>query len=311
MINIVKRRYLFFGISLLVIIPGILALLAWGFPLAIDFTGGNLLEVRLESGKLPPPAEVIALYAGLGFPDTQVTTSGTDTLIIRSKTMDEGLVNQAVTKMGEQFGTAIVVLRSDSVGPSVGQEVASRAAGAVALAALGIMLYITYSFRGVQHAFRYGVAAIIAMLHDVLVVIGVEAILGYFLGWEVDALFLTALLTVIGFSVHDTIVVFDRIRENSGLYKRMPYESVVNNSVVQTLARSINTQLTVMFTLFALALFGGITIRHFVIILLVGVFSGTYSSIFNAAQILVVWENKEWRWWFNRSNKPSDTQLTA
>lgn len=311
MINIVKRRYLYFGISLLVIIPGLLALLFWGFPLAIDFTGGNLLEVRFEDAKLPQPAQVIAVYTELGFPDTQVTTSGSDVLIIRSKTMDESTVNSAVQKMGEQFGAKVVVLRSDSVGPSVGQEVATRAAGAVALAAVGIMLYITYSFRGVPHAFRYGVAAIIAMLHDVLVLIGVEAIFGYFLGWEVDALFLTALLTVIGFSVHDTIVVFDRIRENSAIYKRMPYETIVNNSVVQTLARSINTQLTVMFTLFALALFGGITIRHFVIILLVGVFSGTYSSIFNAAQILVVWENKEWRWWFNRSKRPSDTQLTA
>ena len=311
MIDIVKRRYMFFGISLLVIIPGLIALLIWGFPLAIDFTGGNLLEVRFESGKLPQPAEVIILYTELGYPDSQVTTSGSDVLIVRSKTMDEAAVAQAITRMEEEFGSTIIVLRSDSVGPSVGQEVASRAAGAVALAALGIMLYITYSFRGVPHAFRYGVAAIIAMLHDVFVVIGVEALFGYFLGWEVDALFLTALLTVIGFSVHDTIVVFDRIRENSNLYKRMPYETVVNYSVVQTLARSINTQLTVMFTLFALALFGGITIRHFVIILLVGVFSGTYSSIFNAAQILVVWENKEWRWWFNRSNKPTSPQITA
>jgi preprotein translocase subunit SecF len=311
MINIVKYRYLFFGISLLVIIPGMLALLIWGFPLAIDFTGGNLLEVRVDSGTLPKPAQVIALYNGLNHPDTQVTTSGNDVLIIRSKEMNETEVANTVKAMEDQFGIKLIVLRSDKVGASVGQEVATRAAGAVALAALGIMLYITYAFRGVPHAFRYGVAAIIAMLHDVLVVIGVEAIFGHYLHWEVDALFLTALLTVIGFSVHDTIVVFDRIRENSTVYKRLPYETIVNNSIVQTMARSINTQLTVMFTLFALALFGGVTIRHFVIILLVGVFSGTYSSIFNAAPILVVWENKEWRWWFNRSNKPKDNQAAA
>jgi preprotein translocase subunit SecF len=170
----------------------------------------------------------------------------------------------------------------------------------VALAAVGILAYITFAFRGVPHAFRFGTAAILAMLHDVAVVIGVEAILGHFLGWEVDALFLTALLTVIGFSVHDTIVVFDRIRENSQIYRRLHFEKVVNHSIVQTLDRSLNTQLMVMFTLFALALFGGETIRHFVIILLVGVFSGTYSSIFNAAPVLVVWENREWRTWFNR-----------
>jgi preprotein translocase subunit SecF len=155
----------------------------------------------------------------------------------------------------------------------------------------------------VEHAYRYGTAAIIAMLHDVLVVIGVEAILGYFFGWEADALFLTALLTVIGFSVHDTIVVFDRVRENSGIYRRIEYEKMVNHSIVQTLDRSITTQLTVMFTLFALVLFGGDSIRHFVIILLVGIFSGTYSSIFNAAPILVVWENHEWSTWFKRKEE--------
>jgi len=169
------------------------------------------------------------------------------------------------------------------------------------MAALAILAYIWYAFRGVEHSFRYGTAAIIAMLHDVFVVLGVEAILGYFLGWEADALFLTALLTVIGFSVHDTIVVFDRIRENSHVYRRIDYETLVNHSTIQTLDRSINTQLTVMFTLLALALFGGETIRHFVIILLVGIFSGTYSSIFNASPILVVWENREWKNWFKRS----------
>jgi preprotein translocase subunit SecF len=152
----------------------------------------------------------------------------------------------------------------------------------------------------VPNAFRYGVSAIIAMIHDILVVVGTEALLGHFLHWEADALFLTALLTVIGFSVHDTIVVYDRIRENANIYRRIPYETLVNHSIVQTLVRSINTQLTVLITLLALSLFGGATIRHFVVILLIGVFSGTYSSIFNAASILVVWENKEWKHWFRR-----------
>jgi preprotein translocase subunit SecF len=133
--------------------------------------------------------------------------------------------------------------------------------------------------------------------------LGAGAIFGHFLGWQVDSLFLTALLTVIGFSVHDDIVVFDRIRENANIYRRVEFEKVVNHSVVQTLDRSINTQLTVMITLLALALFGGASIRHFVVILLVGVFSGTYSSIFNASPILVVWENKEWRNWFRRKTE--------
>jgi preprotein translocase subunit SecF len=191
-------------------------------------------------------------------------------------------------------------LAFSSVSASVGAEVTRAAGIAILMAAAAILLYIWYAFRGVDHAFRYGTAAILAMLHDVFVVLGVEAILAYFFGWEADALFLTALLTVIGFSVHDTIVVFDRIRENSHVYRRVPYEPLVNHSIVQTLDRSLNTQLTVLFTLFALVLFGGESIRHFVIILLVGIFSGTYSSIFNASPILVVWENQEWKNWFRR-----------
>jgi preprotein translocase subunit SecF len=305
MIDIVKRRYLYFGISLLVIVPGMIALMIWGLPLAIDFKGGSLLDIRFESGIVPPPADVTALYAANGFSDSIVQTSGNNGLVIRSLDMSDATRNQLVSEMEKRFGGPITVQRFETVGPSVGQEVATRAAGAVGLAALGILLYITYAFRGVSHAFRYGISAIIAMLHDVAVVIGVEAILAHFLGWEIDSLFLTALLTVIGFSVHDTIVVFDRIRENANVYRRLPYETVVNHSIVQTLVRSINTQLTVMLTLLALALFGGITIRHFVVILLVGVFSGTYSSIFNASPILVVWENREWRNWFRRGEKAS------
>jgi preprotein translocase subunit SecF len=301
MLDIVKRRYLYFGISLLVIIPGLLALLLWGLPLAIDFTGGSLLQVHFDSGNVPEDTQVLALFSEFGFDDSLVQAAEGNAIIIRSKSMDENTRAEIVAEIENRFGGPVTVQRSENVGPSVGQEVASRAAGAVALAAIAIMLYITLAFRGVPHAFRYGVSAIIALIHDVFVVVGVEAIFGHFLGWEVDALFLTALLTVIGFSVHDTIVVFDRIRENTNVYRRLPYETVVNHSIVQTLARSINTQLTVMFTLLALALFGGVTIRHFVVTLMVGVFSGTYSSIFNAAPILVVWENREWRNWFRRS----------
>jgi preprotein translocase subunit SecF len=300
MIDIVKRRYLYFGISLLVIFPGMIALLIWGLPLGIDFKGGSLLDIRFYTGTVPQPAKVAALYAENGFSDPIVQTSGENGLVIRSLEMTDAQRNQLVSAMEIRFDSKITVQRFESVGPSVGQEVAKRAAGAVGLAALGILLYITYAFRRVSHAFRFGVAAIIAMLHDVAVVLGVEAIIAHFFHWEVDSLFLTALLTVIGFSVHDTIVVFDRIRENLSLYRKQSYESVVNHSIVQTLVRSINTQLTVMLVLLSLALFGGITIRHFVIILLIGVFSGTYSSIFNASPILVVWENREWRTWFRR-----------
>ena len=313
--NIIKYRYIYFGISLLVIVPGLIALILWGLPLGIDFTGGSLLEVQFASGQPPSISNVATLYNQLSTPQMDISNPvvqpvGTDSLSIRSKEMDDTLKGAIVTALQDQFGggQAVTITNFTQVSAVIGQEVAVRAAGAVALAAIAILIYITIAFRGVQHAFRYGTAAIIAMLHDVLVVVGMEAIIGHFLGWQADSLFLTALLTVIGFSVHDTIVVFDRIRENSNLYRRIGYETVVNHSTVQTLDRSINTQLTVMFTLLALALFGGTSIRHFVVILLIGVFSGTYSSIFNASPILVVWENKEWRTWFRRKPQPTTTQ---
>jgi preprotein translocase subunit SecF len=305
MLNIVAKRYWFFGISLLVIIPGVIAIILWGLPLAIDFTGGSLLEVRFESGVPPQPAEIVQLYEENQIGDASVQTVGTNGISIRSKAISDETAAKLVEEMTSRFNVPVTILRFGSVGPAVGSEVAQRAAGAVGLAALGILLFITYAFRGVPNAFRYGVAAILAMIHDVAVVLGIEAFLGHLLGWEVDALFLTALLTVIGFSVHDSIVVFDRIRENQKIHRRLDFETLVNHSIVQTLDRSINTQLTVMLTLLALLLFGGVTTRHFVTILLIGVFSGTYSSIFNAAPILVVWENQEWRTWFKRAQTVS------
>jgi preprotein translocase subunit SecF len=224
--------------------------------------------------------------------------------------MNDGTKTKVVTALQTQYGGGQTVIIQDfnQVTASVGAEVARAAALAVVMASLAILLYIWYAFRKVNHPFRFGVAAIIATIHDTLVVLGMGAILGHFLGWQVDSLFLTALLTVIGFSVHDDIVVFDRIRENSNIYRRVEFETVVNHSIVQTMDRSINTQLTVMITLLALALFGGDTIHHFVVILLIGVFSGTYSSIFNASPILVVWENKEWRNWFHRKDESLTVQ---
>jgi preprotein translocase subunit SecF len=202
--------------------------------------------------------------------------------------------------MTEQIGEPTVV-RFDSVGPSIGEQVTSRAALAVAVASILVVVFIAWSFRGVENAFRYGISAILAMLHDVALIFSITAIGGLLFGWEIDSLFLTALLTVIGFSMQDSIVVFDRIRENANILRRLDYETLVNHSIVQTLQRSINTQLmTVEFLLLALALFGGVTLQEFAVVLLVGLMSGTYSSIFIAAPILVVWENKEWKTWFHR-----------
>lgn len=301
MLNILGKRYLFFGISLLVIVPGLLLAALHGLPLAIDFTGGTLLEVRFAPGMAPAPGEVIALYDQIGVEDVKVQTTEEDLILIRSSFLDESSRAQILDALQEKTQNQATLQRADSVGPTIGREVTLRAALAVAVAAIVIVLYITYAFRGVPHAFRYGVCAIIAMIHDVGVVFSLAAIGGLFFGWQIDALFLTALLTVIGFSVQDKIVVFDRIRENNAIHRRLPFETLVNHSIVQTLQRSINTQLmTVEFMLLALALFGGVTLREFAIILLVGLFSGTYSSIFIAAPILVAWENREWRYWFGR-----------
>jgi len=314
--NIIKHRYLVFAISLLIIIPGLIFMgLNWiqhptegPLRLGIDFTGGSLLEIQIESGTIPPSENVQAIYNSFStvnqdISDPIVQSLGEDGLSVRSKAMSDETKGLIVADMESKFGTKITVLNFTSVSPSVGKEVARSAAGAVAMASVAILLYIWFAFRSLPHAFRYGTAAIMAMLHDVLVLVGVEAMLGFFFGWEADALFLTALLTVIGFSVHDTIVVFDRIRENLTIYRKVEYETVVNHSMVQILDRSINAQLTVLFTLFAMVLFGGDSIRQFVIILLVGVFSGTFSSLFNAAPILVVWENREWNTWFKRGSK--------
>jgi len=311
--NIIKHRYLYFLISLIVIIPGLIFMgLEWRahpeegpLRLGIDFRGGSLLEVQF-TGARPSSDEIRAIYDAnateaepIGEPVIQPL--GEDAYSIRSRTMSDETKGKLVTAMEALGGgSTVTVLNFTSVSPAVGAEVTRAAGFAILMAAVAILIYIWFAFRGVEHPFRYGTAAVIAMLHDVLVVLGVEAMFGYFLGWEADALFLTALLTVIGFSVHDTIVVFDRVRENSHIYRRVDYETLVNHSIVQTLDRSISTQLTVMFTLTALALFGGESIRHFVIILLIGILSGTYSSIFNATPILVVWENKEWKNWFGR-----------
>jgi preprotein translocase subunit SecF len=303
MIDILGKRYLFFAVSLVLIIPGLVIIAIFGLPLAIDFTGGSLLEVQFP-GAAPAPADVFVLYNDLGVTDVQVTPSDNNILIIRSSFMEEEKRVEILGAMEQRFNADIILLRADSVGPTIGEEVTSRAAMAVGVAALGVIIYITFAFRGIPHAFRYGVCAIIAMLHDFLVVLSLAAIGGLFFGWQMDSLFLTALLTVIGFSVQDKIVVFDRIRENSNIYRRLPFEKLANHSIVQTLQRSINTQLmTSEFMLLALALFGGVTLREFAIVLLVGLFMGTYSSIFIAAPFLVLWENREWKSWFKRDKQ--------
>lgn len=308
--NIVRHRYWWFAISLLVIVPGAIFLGLYGLRAGIDFSGGSLWDIRFLEQKQEQlnTEEIAAVFTAQGFDGALVQFSSDATnasaipeVLVRSKPVSPDQQLQITQALEQKYGK-IDRAEVQSVGETVSAESTRSAVIAVLAASLMILVYLSLAFRRAPHPFRYGVCAIIAMLHDVLVVIGVAAILGHFLGLEVDALFLTALLTIISFSVHDTIVVFDRIREN--LISRRPgevFEDIVNHSIVQTLPRSINTQLTSFFTLMALVLFGGESIQHFVLILLVGLISGTYSSIFNAAQLLVVWENHEWRTWFRRS----------
>jgi preprotein translocase subunit SecF len=301
MIDILSKRYIYFLISILVIVPGLIILATGGLPLSIDFTGGSLLEVQFDAGKTPQPGELVTLYETIGIDDAQVQTTDSGTLLIRSSFLTNETRDKILSSMKTEANSEVSVIKFDSVGPSIGSQITSGAAWAVSIATFGVALYIALVFRKVPNALRYGVCAIIAMIHDVAVVFSIAGIGSLFFDWQMDALFLTALLTVIGFSVQDKVVVFDRIRENTNILRRLNYETLVNHSIVQTLQRSINTQLmTVEFLLLALAMFGGVTLQEFAVILLVGLFSGTYSSIFIAAPILVLWENREWKNWFRK-----------
>lgn len=311
MIDIVGKRYWYFALSLLVIIPGLIAMgityaqTGMPFRLAIDFTGGTLLELKFDKPQTFATDEVVKVFQQFGFGtnDVHVQSSGTDTLIMRSSELTQDKKAAIEDALAVKFGK-FTENRADTVGPAISAEVTQGATAAATLAAIGILLYITWAFRRLPQPFRYGVCAIIAMIHDVLVILGTASIFGLLFGWEVDSLYLTALLTVIGFSVHDTIVVFDRIRENLSRMRGTQFEQVANHSILQTLDRSINTQLTVLFTLAALLLFGGITIQHFVATLFIGILSGSYSSIFNATPLLIVWENNELGRFFRRA-KPA------
>jgi preprotein translocase subunit SecF len=298
MFNIVEKRHWYFLLSSLIIIPGLVAIvysiITFGSPvkLSIDFTGGTLLELRFDQAT--EPADVRQVLAESDYPGSTVTTTADDTVLIRTKAMDPAAKVTVMDALEAEFGPA-EELRFESVGPAVGAEVTRTAGIAVAVAALFILAFIIFAFRKVPNAFRYGMCAIAAMIHDILVTLGLFSLAGLILNWEADALFLTALLTVIGFSVQDTIVVFDRIRENIPRRRGESYETIVNRSLLETIHRSLATQLNAIFVLIALLLFGGATTKQFVAVLLVGLLSGTYSSIFNAVPLLVVWETGKLR----------------
>ena len=290
--KIVEHKKWYFLISGLLILPGLFFLFAGGLKLGVEFRGGSLLDARFDTA--PQVAEMKDLFAKLGHPEAVVQGAEGGRLQIRTGEMQAeelGLVQRTITS---QYGTRFKDLSTSVVSPSFSGELIQNAIGAITVASIMIVFLIAFAFRSFGWgAFRYGIAAIIALLHDALVVLGLFAFLGYFFNVEVDSLFVTAVLTIIGFSVHDTIVVFDRIRENLRLNPGEALNAVINFSIMQTLARSVITSLTVVLTLLALYLFGGFSMRNFALALLVGIVSGTYSSIFNASQIVSLWQETE------------------
>lgn len=293
--NIIKHRNWFFTLSLAVIIPGIIALSVWHLKLGIDFEGGTLWEINFTDQTKTPVVDANAIkdeFQKDGVEVASLSKTSERVVMARIKVTDENIIKNIRTKLSDRFGkTEDVSLQT--VGPAISKELTQKAFLAVLISILAIVTFISWSFRKVPKpasSLAFGVCTIIALVHDVVVVVGIFAILGHFLGVEVDSLFITALLTVIGFSVHDTIVVFDRIRENLKKYGGENFEEAVNNSLLQTLGRSLTTSLTVIFVLLALFLFGGESIKNFVLALLIGIISGTYSSIFNASPLLVVWQ---------------------
>ena len=310
MIDLVARRWLFYVISAAIAVPGLISLLLpGGLHPGIDFTSGTIMTVRFDQPVAQ--ADLRQAFADAGHPEAIVQSSNDGTFIIRTRPFEQtrgdsetGEVTeseraQIANLLNTRFG-GVEILSLDHVSPMIAAEIVRYSALAVAGSCVGILLYLWWAFRRVPHAWRYGACAVFSLVHDALVVLGVFSILGRFFAIELDAMFITAVLTIIGFSVHDTIVTFDRIRENVVRHAGESFEDVVNHSLSQTLARSMNTSVTVLLTLVALLLFGGVTIRNFVLALLIGIVSGTYSSIFFASMLLVDWETGRFARLFRR-----------
>lgn len=288
-IDFVSRRKLWYAISLAFIIPSIIFFAMGGLKLGIDFTGGSLFELAFD--KTPAVSEMRQALKDINeekFSDAQISNlkddAGEEIVSIRSKSIDDREQVQIFGDLEKKFGKFSQV-RVEVVGPTIGDELRSKAIWATLIVMGMIVLYVSFRF-----SFDYAVCGIIALFHDVIIVIGVFSALGMFMGIEVDSLFITALLTVAGFSIHDTIVTFDRIRENVGdMGRGRTFGEVTNDSINQTLGRSMNTSLTTMFPLLTLSFFGGVTIKYFSLAMLIGIISGTYSSIFVASPLLVTW----------------------
>ena len=299
--NLVEKRKTYFIFSGTIILLGILAMIysfaTTGAPflLGVDFRGGARLEVQFTEPVSETAVEQVFIDAGISNPSI-IALRGEDlqnAWQIRTETLTPDKVQAIENALSDLAPLVPNSTQVESVSGTVAGEVTNAAFIAVVVAGLIVLIYIIFVFRQVSNPFRYGACAVAAMVHDLFVIFGVAALTGMFLGWEVDALFLTAVLTVAGFSLQDTIVVFDRIRENITKRPLERYERVVNRSILETVHRSLATQLNAMFIMVAILLFGGASIKPFIAILFVGLLSGTYSSIFTAVPLLVAWEKNE------------------
>lgn len=296
MFRLMERRGWYFAFSILMMLPGIIYMI-WSFattghplPLSIDYTGGTVWEIRFAEAR--SPVDVRQVFVEAGYNDTSVfTIENAETLQIKLKTINADQKSTLQAAVQEKFG-AFEERSYRSIGPTIGGEVSRAAIIAVAVSSVLILLYMAFAFRQVSHPVRFGVCAVIALVHDVLVTISFVCIMNLIAGWEIDALFLTAILTVIGYSVNDTIVVFDRIRENYKRYRNDSLSVIANRSIVETAQRSLGTGMTSLLTLVAILFLGGATLQQFVATLILGILSGTYSSVFNATALLVAWEEK-------------------
>lgn len=284
---VINNRKIFYAFSGLLVLASLLSLIFWGLKPGIDFTGGTLIEVQYSNGR--PAQDLISSAISTIDPNASIRASGADEYIVRLKPIDQKEKTEVIKALGDG-----VVKTFDSVGPVLGAEALRKAYVSIFLVIIGIVLFITYAFRKVSEpvsSWKYGLTAIIALIHDVIIPVGVFSVLGHFVGYEVDTLFVTALLVVLGFSVHDTIVVFDRVRENLKFTSsKKPFSEVVGESISQTFTRSINTSLTTLIALVVLYILGGSTTEHFSLALIVGIAAGTYSSIFVGSPLLVTIE---------------------
>ncbi|OGZ95012.1 MAG: protein-export membrane protein SecF [Candidatus Sungbacteria bacterium RIFCSPHIGHO2_01_FULL_50_25] len=296
MIDIIGKKYYFLGFSAALVVLSIGALLVYGLHLGIDFTGGSILEIEFPKD-VPQAARAAAIVESFNVGSVAVQETGERGMLIRFGAVAEDTHQNILGELRRDGGGEIIEKRFDSIGPTIGSELRRNAFIALSIAVAAIILYIAWAFRHVSEpvsSWKYGVVAVFALVHDIIIPTGVFAVLGKFYGVSIDALFITALLTIMGFSVHDTIVVFDRTREN--LYKlkgkgNETFAHTVNQSVNETIARSVNTSVTILLALVAIALFGGESVRYFAIALIIGITFGTYSSIFVASPLLVIWES--------------------